>query len=370
MAGRAAVKKVLLAIAATLALASVCFSAPAFGESVTANCDTPPTNRDGCKRWYTASKVTISWTHDPGGGELVSGCDTDSFTAETVAFERECIWSWPDTIVTKKVWIGIDRTPPLLTGLHPARLPDAGDWFNHAVGVTFQGRDPISGVASCSSTTYDGPDGQGVEITGSCTDVAGNTRGGTFTLNYDATPPPKPTVSVLPGNHRVAIRWSSAQNEAEVVRVGKASSPAVLYSGEAEKFIDRHLRNGRRYRYVVTLIDQAGNRSADAISAVPTDSLLLLPADGAHLRSAPTLAWKRVKHARYYNAQLIRGHTKVLSRWPRTTHLQLHERWRFQGHLHRLVRGHYCWYVWPGFGPRSQRNYGHRLGKSCFSVTR
>ena len=82
------------------------------------------------------------------------------------------------------------------------------------------------------------------------------------------------------------------------------------------------------------------------------------------------LAWKRVKHAHYYNAQLLRNNRKVLSRWPRTTHLQLHERWRFQGRLHRLVRGHYCWHVWPGFGPRSKQNYGHRLGKSCFTVTR
>ena len=82
------------------------------------------------------------------------------------------------------------------------------------------------------------------------------------------------------------------------------------------------------------------------------------------------LAWKRVRHARYYNAQLLRGNRKVLSRWPRTTHLQLHESWRFQGRRHRLVRGHYCWYVWPGFGPRSKRNYGRVLGKSCFTVTR
>ena len=82
------------------------------------------------------------------------------------------------------------------------------------------------------------------------------------------------------------------------------------------------------------------------------------------------LAWKRVKHAHYYNAQLLRAGRKVLSRWPRKTHLQLHERWRFQGRLHRLVRGHYCWFVWPGFGPRSKRNYGRVLGKSCFTVTR
>ena len=40
------------------------------------------------------------------------------------------------------------------------------------------------------------------------------------------------------------------------------------------------------------------------MSAVPTDSPLLLPANGAHLSEAPELVWKRVKHAHYYNAQL------------------------------------------------------------------
>ena len=84
------------------------------------------------------------------------------------------------------------------------------------------------------------------------------------------------------------------------VRGGRLSRPDG-------KVHDRRLRNGRRYRYVVTLIDQAGNRSSAAMSAVPTDSPLLLPANGAHLTSAPLLAWKRVRHARYYNAQLLRG---------------------------------------------------------------
>ena len=143
-----------------------------------------------------------------------------------------------------------------------------------------------------------------------------------------------------------------------------------MYRGATESFTDTRLRNGHRYRYVVTLIDQAGNRSAAVTSAVPTDSPLLLPANGARLSSAPMLVWKPVKRARYYNAQLLRGQRKVLSRWPRTTRLQLHERWRFQGRVHRLVRGHYCWYVWPGFGPRSKRDYGRQLGKSCFTVTR
>ena len=275
-----------------------------------------------------------------------------------------------EDIAGRTATIRVDRTSPSITGPGFGRPPDRNDWFNHPVAFHFIGNDATSGVESCTGGTYGGPDGIGVSVSGSCRDVAGNVRSGTFTLNYDSRPPPQPTVSVLPGNHRVAIAWSPAQTEAELVRVGKASSQAVLYRGATNNFTDRQLRNGRRYRYVVTLIDQAGNRSSAATSAVPTDSPLLLPANGAHLRSAPMLAWKRVKHARYYNAQLLLGNRKVLSRWPRKTRLQLHERWRFQGRLHRLVRGHYCWYVWPGFGPRAKRNYGHQLGKSCFTVTR
>ena len=191
-----------------------------------------------------------------------------------------------------------------------------------------------------------------------------------FTLNYDATPPPKPEVSVLPGNRRVALTWPSSQYVAEVVRLKAASAQSVVYRGAGGRFVDRRLRNGRRYRYAVTLIDQAGNSASDRVSAVPTRSRLLLPADGAHLRTAPELVWKRVKHARYYNAQLIFRGRKVLTRWPVTNRLQLDERWNSLGRSHRLAKGRYCWYVWPGFGKRHLHNYGHVLGRSCFRITR
>jgi len=59
-----------------------------------------------------------------------------------------------------------------------------------------------------------------------------------------------------------------------------------------------------------------------------------------------------------------------MTRWPRVARLQLHKRWRFRGRRHRLVAGHYCWYVWPGRGALSERRYGRLLGKSCFTVTR
>src|SRR4029450_8428100 len=48
-----------------------------------------------------------------------------------------------------------------------------------------------SGIASCTADqAYGGPDTSGFDITGSCTDKAGNSSGlKTYTVKYDATAP-------------------------------------------------------------------------------------------------------------------------------------------------------------------------------------
>jgi hypothetical protein len=71
------------------------------------------------------------------------------------------------------------------------------------------------------------------------------------------------------------------------------------------------------------------------------------------------LRWRAVPHASYYNVQLWSGGRKVLTTWPSGPNLLLQ-------HLHA---GTYIWYVWPGFGPRSQHRYGLLLGRSTFVVT-
>jgi hypothetical protein len=229
-------------------------------------------------------------------------------------------------------------------------------------------------VAACSGATYAGPDGAGIRVGGTCTDVAGNVGSGSFALNYDATPPPAPIVDALPGDNRVALEWStSPDSQAEVVRDAPGEAPpVVVYQGPGGAFTDRGLKNGQRYRYRVSLVDQAGNRAPGTASAVPTSGKLLLPAKGERIRlvRVPLLVWKRVRKADYYNVQVFRGRTKVLSAWPRRTQFQLRRRWRFGGEQHRLAPGRYCWYVWPGYGKRSKRDYGKRLGSSCFRILR
>jgi hypothetical protein len=350
-------------------LASVLASA-AYAEPTTVSVECVP--GPACGGWFR-SPVTVKW-HTPNATGVAPGTcvSAQTFYSDTRGTKSSCI-AWQDTQATgqtsSEVVIKIDSTPPTLTAAVADRPPDYGGWFNHPVSFSFQGTDATSGMHSCGSAVYSGPDGPGVNISGSCRDVAGNSATGSFPLNYDATPPPAPVVEATPGNGQIALRWSATPlTEAEVVRVGTAAADAAVYRGPAAEFTDGSLRNERRYRYIVTLIDQAGNRAASTTSAVPTASMLLSPARRARVHGPPLLRWKRARKASYYNVQLFRGSRKVLSRWPRVNRLQLRKSWRYAGRRRRLAPGRYCWYVWPGHGKRSQRDYGRVLGKKCFRV--
>jgi hypothetical protein len=335
-------------------------------QTVTANCDTAPSHRDTCNRWYTTDSVILDWNWEPAA-VTTSGCGGVTFTTEA-RVERSCTVEWADTTTTRKIWIGIDRTPPALIGLQSDRPPGRNGWFSSPIGLTLLGSDHTSGVASCTSTTYDGPDGAGVQISGTCRDVAGNVGSGSLPINYDATPPESPSVEAIPGNQRVSLSWRSAPDvEALVVRRTTGGAAKVVYRGSARRFTDKRLRNKRRYRYEVRLTDQAGNQAVGKATAVPSVSPLLLPAEGARLTRPPELVWKPVPKTRYYNVQLVRR-SKVLSRWPRAARLQLRRSWTFDGRRFRLTPGRYCWYVWPGLGALSERRYGQLLGKSCFTI--
>jgi hypothetical protein len=91
---------------------------------------------------------------------------------------------------------------------------------------------------------------------------------------------------------------------------------------------------------------------------------------GARIVAPPQLAWTPKRYADYYNVQLFRGGTKVLSIWPTAASIQLTRTWRFAGHRHRLKPGSYRWYVWPGFGPRAANNYGRLIGTGTFVIVR
>jgi hypothetical protein len=325
--------------------------------------------------------VTVSWlVDDPESGIAAqAGCGRTVVTAETAGATITCTARNRIGLVnTQAVVVRIDKTPPVVAA-NPSRSPDRNGWYNHPLTVAFTGTDATSGIASCTSAGYGGPDSAAAVLSGSCTDKAGNAASGSFSLKYDATPPGKVSrLRVTAADHGARLRWQRPADAdftgVVIVRAaprgstGKAAE-RLVYAGGGSRFRDRRLRNGRRYRYRVASVDRAGNRSVAVVAAVvPRKIYLLAPRQDARLRLPPMLRWLPRATARYYNVQLLRRGAKLLSAWPSRPRLALRARWRYRGRRYRLRPGTYRWFVWPGLGSRSRARYGPLLGAGTFVV--
>jgi hypothetical protein len=254
----------------------------------------------------------------------------------------------------------------------PARPPDFDGWYLRPLTIAFQGT-AFSGIASCTTTTYAGPNTPDTTVAGSCTDNAGKTIGAT-SLPFAYDNEPSLAVTTDPGDRSVVLRWAMADAAPliglQIVRRpglhGRKSS--IVYVGRGAAYRDVHVRNGVRYRYTLRAHDQAGNVTVRNAMVTPGPRLLA-PPDGIRISTPPLLRWTPVRGASYYNVQLYWDRRKVLSAWPSRTSLQLARSWYYGGRR-RLRPGRYRWYVWPGFGSLAAASYGRTIGSRTFVVTR
>lgn len=213
-------------IVVTAAWAALPGSASAAGPP-SANC-----NGGGCGGWFR-SNVTVSWSYDSAGATRADGCGATTITDDTSGAAVTCTVYYSDgTSAGRSVTVRKDSSPPGVTAA-ASRGPDANGWYTSPVAFSFTGDDGASGVASCSSGTYGGPDGAAAAVTGSCTDNAGNTGSVTLTIKYDASPPT--VLGVLARkpdangwyNHPVAVEFRGNDAGSGVAEC----SPAVSYKG-------------------------------------------------------------------------------------------------------------------------------------------
>ena len=183
-----------------------------------------------------------------------------------------------------------------------------------------------------------------------------------FAFKFDSTPPKLTDLALSSLDRTVALTWKLSTDVAgiQIVRTGGGSKGAVtVYKGKRETaFSDKKVRNGKRYSYVLTAFDAAGNAAILKGLATPS-SPLLAPRGTSRVRGGTTLRWRAVPKASYYNVQVWLDGKKRLTLWPAVPSL----------HLTNLPAGNYTWFVWPGVGPRSQHRYGALLGKSTFVAT-
>jgi hypothetical protein len=187
-------------------------------------------------------------------------------------------------------------------------------------------------------------------------------------------PPDVTNLKAEAGDGLVRLSWQLPAGVDHLVitrALSAGGASQVVYTGSGEVFTDRSAVNDLEYRYLVVSVDKEGESSPGvAAVALPKQTLLKTPKDGARLRKAPILRWVPNSEANYYNVQLFRGTKKILSIWPVKATLQLKKQWRYQKHTYKLSRGVYRWYVWPGFGARKAVDYGEMLGFSTFQIIR
>ena len=139
-----------------------------------------------------------------------------------------------DHTVSLSVTIRIDKTLPTVPAGTAARSPDSNGWYNHAVSVGFTATDAVSGLDFCTGGNYGGPDSASGSVPGSCTDRAGNTSSGSFSLAYDSTgPTPTAVPSRSPngnGWYRSPLTISFAQAPGDLSGPGSCTAP-VDYGG-------------------------------------------------------------------------------------------------------------------------------------------
>lgn len=149
-----------------------------------------PSSPDGSNGWYK-SNVSLVWSvTDPESTFTKTGCVDQSITTDQAATAYSCsATSSGGTASLVTVTIKRDATAPTVT-ITPARNPDHDGWYTSPIGFSVTGNDSLSDNVVCDSNfTYSGPESASVSGSKSCTDAAGNSGTGTYSLKYDATGP-------------------------------------------------------------------------------------------------------------------------------------------------------------------------------------
>jgi hypothetical protein len=356
------IKRVIVLVGVVIA----CGLAPAAAEAQSPDVSVRCNSSSQCEGVWFRGPVFLDWTVR-NATAWTQDCVDDTISDDTPGLSKLCT-AWNGTQELRvPLTIKIDKTPPVVS-VAADRAPDHAGWYTQPVTFSLSATDQTSGVAGCDPLGYAGPDVADATVTGICRDRAGNVGSHGYKLSYDATPPDVGAATTATGDRVVRLAWPAGPR-ASVTRTpgidGRAGS--VVYEGRGSGFTDRKVRNRRRYRYVLTLTDQAGNTATRELAVRPQRALIT-PARRATVSGPPLLTWTPVRNARYYNVQLFRDGRKILSKWPKQARLQLKAKWRYRGQRYRLKPGVYKWYVWPGKGPREARKYGRRIGRRSFTV--
>lgn len=187
--------------------------------------------------------------------------------------------------------IGIDDTPPTITA-SATPPPNAAEWNQTDVVVTYTCSDGTSGVATCPDPTVVTTEGAQQVVSGMAIDRAGNTATASVGLNIDKTPPSL--------SHAIAPAPNADGWNQTAPTVGFAATDAL--SGVATVSPPVTVTTEGKDQIVTgTATDQAGN-TATASVVVSLDKTapvvtITSPSDGAQVTASPVAVTATVSDA-------------------------------------------------------------------------
>jgi len=211
--------------------------------------------------WYNAD-VTVTFTC----GDSLSG--VESCTSPTTLVEGasqsakgDVIDLAGNTATATESGINIDKTAPTISAARD-RTPNANDWYNADVTVTFTCGDALSGIASCTSPITFG-EGADQSAKGDVTDLAGNTNSVTESnINIDKT---VPTIS----GSRIPVANANGWNNVDVT-VQFVCADAL--SGVKSCTPDTMVSTEEAGQHVLgTVLDKAGNSATFDVTGINID---------------------------------------------------------------------------------------------------
>jgi hypothetical protein len=240
----------------------------------------------GTNGWFR-SDVTIHWTvTEQASVTSSSGCELGQLVTTEGPSSHTCTVNFTGGSASATATPNIDKTAPIGVGAALDRASDSNGWFNHPVAATFSGQDGVSGIASCSSSTYAGTDSASATLAGTCTDVAGNSSGASVAFKYDAT---APAVTASPDRKPDGKGWY--RKPLTVTFAGTDATSGIAACTAPTRYAGPDLPKAA---VVGSCIDAAGNK-ADAGQAFQYDATApKLPMAKAEVeKGVATMVWKR-----------------------------------------------------------------------------
>jgi hypothetical protein len=219
----------------------------------------PPPNAAG----WNNTNVTVSFTCTPGGAPITSCPLPQLISTEGASIPvGGTVTDAAGAMATTSVVIKLDKTPPtVIPSISPA--PNSSGWESSPVTVSFTCSDSLSGVATCPSPASISNDGANQPVSGTATDVAGNTATASANVNLEQA---LPTISASASPAANSAGWN---NTAVTVNFTCHQSVSPIASCSPAQTVSTQ---GVGQVITGTVQDQAGHQSTTSVTLNITET--------------------------------------------------------------------------------------------------